>query len=56
MATAHVELRIAADADVVWKVIGDFDTGPVLPRDLAESLAVAMREDGPATMAAFGTV
>ena len=29
MATARVELRIAADADAVWKVIGDFETGPL---------------------------
>jgi len=56
VATARVELRIAADPDLVWKLIGDFDPGPVLPRDLAESLAVARREGGLATMAAFATV
>lgn len=29
MATARAELRIAADADAVWKVVGDFETGPL---------------------------
>ncbi len=55
MATARMELSVAADADAVWTVIGDFAAGPLR---MAPGHVAACETDGDTRTVAFadGTV
>ncbi len=50
MASIHTEVVIAADADDVWRVVGDWANGPA---DMARGHVTSCRAEGPTRVVTF---